>query len=220
MVRSKGGALPAGPPLRTLGFVTVTHEQETSGVPALPIRRLTVAQYDAIAAAGILEADDRIELLDGLLVEKMTKNPPHRIATRRIVDALTAIVPSGWYVDSQEPIVTSDSEPEPDGAVIAGDTGDYADANPPASAVALVVEVADDSLVRDRATKGSIYARARIPTYWIVNLADRCVEVYTDPLGEGPEAHYSTRLDHRDGAIPLTIGGATVGVVHVATVLP
>jgi Uma2 family endonuclease len=121
--------------LSTLGAATSPHESETSALPTLPIKRLTVAQYDAMAAAGILAPDDRIELLDGWLVEKMTKNPPRRIATRRTLDALTALAPAGWYVESQEPIVTGDSEPEPDVAIIVGDTGDYAASNPPASAV-------------------------------------------------------------------------------------
>ena len=188
--------------------MTVALDADTTLVPALPIRRLTVAQYDAMGAAGILTADDRVELLDGWLVEKMTKKPPHRIATRRLLEVLLAAVPSGWYVDSQEPIVTADSEPEPDAAVIRGDTGDYRGANPPASAVALVVEVADDSLARDRKTKGSIYARARIPAYWIVNVVDRCIEVYASPRGEGDDAAYATRTDHRTGTISFSLDGA------------
>ena len=187
------------------------------GVPTLPIRRLTVAQYDAMAAAGILTPEDRLELLDGWLVEKMTKKPPHRIATRRVVDALTAIVPEGWYVDSQEPIVTLDSEPEPDCAVIVGDTGDYAESNPPASAVGLVVEVSDDSLVRDRDTKGPIYARAGIPEFWIVNVVDDRLEIYTEPRGEGAEARYVRRTDHETGEVTVTLRGRVVGSIAVET---
>ncbi len=172
-----------------------------------------------MAAAGILGPDDRIELLDGLLVEKMTKKPPHRIATRRTIDALTDLVPPGWYVDAQEPIVTADSEPEPDVVVIVGDTGDYVQTNPAASAVALVVEVSDDSLARDREIKGPIYARAGIPTYWIVNLVDRCVEVYTEP-SDGRDARYGVRVDHTGGgSITVTLGGLVVGAVAVDALL-
>lgn len=199
--------------------MTATHELSNSAVPRLPIHRLTVAQYDAMAAAGILTDDDRIELLDGWLVEKMTKNPPHRIATRRTVDALSAITPAGWYVDSQEPIVTADSEPEPDVAIIVGDTGDYAETNPPAAAVGLVVEVADDSLARDRGTKGSIYARARIATYWIVNLVERRVEVYESPVGEGTDARYGKRTDFVSGEVPVVLRGAAIGAVRVDAIL-
>lgn len=171
-----------------------------SGISTDALRRLTVAQYDAMGRAGILTPDDRVELLEGLLVEKMTKNPPHRIATRRAREALEAALAAGWYVDTQEPIVTGDSEPEPDVAVIRGRTEDYRGENPPASAVGLVVEVADTTLTRDRDTKGRIYARAGIATYWIVNLVDGVVEVYTQPIGTDATARYARRVDHARGA--------------------
>lgn len=86
-------------------------------VPTEPIHRLSVAQYRGMLEAGILKSGDPVELLEGWLVQKMTKNPPHRIATRRVRVALEALAPHGWYVDAQEPIVTADSEPEPDVAI-------------------------------------------------------------------------------------------------------
>jgi hypothetical protein len=69
--------------------------------------------------AGILTDDDPVELLEGWLVPKMPKNPPHRITTRLTREALVGILPTGWYVDTQEPITTADSEPEPDVVVVA-----------------------------------------------------------------------------------------------------
>ena len=95
-----------------------------------PRGRLTVEQYHALIAQGRLHSGEPVELLEGLLVDKMTKNPPHRIATRRVRLALERIVGAGWYVDTQEPIVTADSEPEPDVAVIRGRSEDYRDENP------------------------------------------------------------------------------------------
>jgi Uma2 family endonuclease len=204
--------LRAAEAVRTLDGVSVALDSDMAAIPALPIRRLTVAQYDAMGAAGILTADDRVELLDGWLVDKMTKKPPHRIATRRALEVLLGVVPAGWYVDSHEPIVTADSEPEPDLAVLRGKIGDYSASNPPACAVVLVVEVADDSLARDRATKGSIYARARIPAYWIVNVVDRWIEVYTAPVGDGADAHYASRVDHPAGTVSFSLDGAVFGV--------
>src|SRR6476469_4194244 len=85
-----------------------------AAVPTEPIFRLTVAQYHEMIRRGILAADDPIELLEGWLITKMSKNPPHRIATKKLLRALERLIPSGWYVDSQEPITTIDSEPEPD----------------------------------------------------------------------------------------------------------
>ena len=97
-----------------------------AAVPKLPLMRLSVSQYHRMRDAGILEDGANIELLDGLLVPKMTKNPPRRLVTYLVRDALAAVVGGGWYVDSQEPVTTDDSEPEPDVCVVAGDPRDYA----------------------------------------------------------------------------------------------
>lgn len=189
--------------------------------PRVALRRLTVAQYRAMARAGILKPDDRIELLDGFLVEKMTKNPPHRIATGAAREALARVVPDGWYVDAQEPIVTADSEPEPDVSVVRGRSRDYTDTNPPAERVGLVVEIADASLVTDRVLKGSIYARAAIPAYWIVNLADRIVEVYSRPSGAGASAAYTSRVDHAAGSrVALALDDVECTAIAVEDLLP
>jgi Uma2 family endonuclease len=193
----------------------------TNPIPLGPMRRLSVDQYRRMGQAGILTADDNVELLEGFLVDKMTKNPPHRIATRKVRVALEAVIPPGWYVDTQEPIVTEDSEPEPDGAVIRGKTEDYLDENPSAAHVSLVVEVADVTLLRDRRTKSRVYARAAIASYWIVNLIDRCLEAYSDPLAGDPEPHYTSQHIYREGdSVPVTVAGSQVGSVRVADLLP
>lgn len=170
--------------------------------------------------AGILTENDSIELLDGWLVPKMTKNPPHRIATRRVRKALERIVPEGWYVDSREPITLSASEPEPDGAVIRGDSADYADRHPPAEAVALVVEVADATLEFDRTMKKTIYAEAGIPAYWIVNLIDGRLEVYANPSGPADRADYREQHDYlSDDEVPLFVDGVEVARIPVKEIL-
>jgi Uma2 family endonuclease len=189
-----------------------------SAISTDALRRLTVAQYDAMGRAGILTPDDRVELLEGLLVEKMTKNPPHRIATNRTRAALSAVLVAGWYVDTQEPIVTADSEPEPDVVIVKGRTEDYRGSNPPASSVALVIEIADTTLARDRETKARIYARAGIATYWIINLVDSIVEVYTQPIGTEATARYARRDDHARGA--QLAHAVLSGAVRVDDLLP
>lgn len=200
--------------------MSVPDEQATA-VPTEPIHRLTVAQYRRMAQEGILTPNDRVELLEGWLVEKMTKNPPHRISTRRARIALENVVPDGWYVDTQEPIVTSDSEPEPDVAVIRGRTEDYADRNPEAAYVALVVEIADATLLRDRQLKARVYARAGIPCYWILNLVDGRLEVHGDPSGPAAAPTYHSRADYgRDEVVPLFLDGIEVGRLAVADLLP
>jgi Uma2 family endonuclease len=166
---------------------------EPTTIPSDALWRLSVAQYHTMLQVGILEEGDRLELLEGILVAKMTKNPPHRISTKLIREALENITPVGWYVDSQEPITLVDSEPEPDVVIIRGKTTDYRDRHPVAADVVLVIEVADSTLERDRTSKQRIYARAGIAIYWILNLRDRQLEVYTKPLAATSEreAHYS-----------------------------
>src|SRR5262249_4264001 len=148
-----------------------------------PLYRLSVEQYHAMIRAGVLSEQDAVELLEGLLVQKMTRNPPHAIALRRTRLALEAAIPEGWMVDIQEAITLADSEPEPDLAVIQGDPREEEGRHPIPGEIELVVEVADATLSLDRNEKLRTYARARLPVYWIVNLVDRRIEVTSKPSG-------------------------------------
>ena len=185
------------------------------------IWRLSVEQYQEMIRAGILTADDPVELLEGWLVYKMPKNPPHRIATRLTQDALETIVPAGWYVDSREPITLDDSEPEPDVTIVRGETRSYRDRHPGSTDVALVVEVADATLDRDCGAKKRLYARAGIAVYWIINLAENLLEVYTGPSGPTEEPDYRQRRDYTlSDLVPVVIEGSEVGRIAVRDLLP
>lgn len=187
-------------------------------VPRDPIVRLSVEQYHEMIRAGILTADDQVELLEGWLVAKMPKKPQHRIATRLTQKALEAVVPDGWYVDAQEPITLTDSEPEPDVMIVRGATQDYHDRHPHADEIALVVEISDSTLERDRSTKKRMYARAGIPVYWIVNLVDNTCEVYNAP--SVADADYQ-QIDIYDltGTLPVVIEEREIGTVRVQDLL-
>ena len=155
-----------------------------SDVLTVPVYGLNVAQYRRMIDVGILTDDDRIELLEGWLVPKMTKKQPHSISSGSVNDVLVRIVPVGWYVAREEPFTASDiSAPEPDVMVVRGARNDYPEDARGARDVALVVEVADATLPKDRVMKKRIYARAAVPIYWLVNLPARRIEVYTDPTG-------------------------------------
>jgi Uma2 family endonuclease len=170
---------------------------------------------------GILTEDDPVELLEGLLVRKMSKNPPHSTATRKTRSALQRALPSGFYVDSQEPVMTLDSEPEPDVLILRGDETTYATRHPGPGDVPVLVEVADATLETDRLTKRRIYARAGFPVYWIVNLIDRVVEVYTQPSGPADVPTYARQDNYAaDASIPLTIDGKEITQLTVADLLP
>jgi Uma2 family endonuclease len=189
-------------------------------VPDAPIWRLSVAQYHQMVQSGILTDDDPVELLEGWLVTKMPRNPPHRLATQLLREALAGLVPSGWFVDAQEPITTTDSEPEPDVVVVRGDRRDYRERHPGPDDLGLVVEVADTTLQRDRGPKQRLYASAGIACYWIVNLAEQQIEVYSQPGGSSAEPGYAQRNDYRPGErVALLLNGTPVGAVAVEDVL-
>jgi Uma2 family endonuclease len=183
--------------------------------------RLSLEQYHDLIRQGRLTDDDPVELLDGEFVRKMPKNPPHSLATCLTRRALDGIVPAGWYVRAQEPITFGDSEPEPDVTVVRGGPRQYADHHPGPPDVALVVEVADTTLQRDRTSKKSFYAGAAVPVYWIVNLPQEQVEVYTGPSGPAAAPDYQRCLLYGTaGTVPVVIGGAQVGEPAVPDLLP
>jgi len=185
------------------------------------IWRLSVQQYHAMIQAGILTEDDPVELLEGWLVLKMPKSPSHRMVTRLLGKALERLLPADWYVDTQEPITIVDSEPEPDVVVVRGDTRQYHDRHPGSQDVALVVEVADTTLRRDRTLKKRLYAQAGIPIYWIVNLPERWFEVYTQPSGPIESPDYGRRQDFGPADwVPVIIENSEVGRIAVQELLP
>jgi Uma2 family endonuclease len=150
---------------------------------AVRTRRWTRVEYDRLIEIGIFCPGDKVELLGGQLCVSEPQNNPHATAISLGLEALQKALPPGWHVRVQLPLALDDeSEPEPDLAVVSGGPRDYVD-HP--SRPALVVEVADASVALDRAHKGGLYARARLPEYWIVNLVDRVLEVYREP---GPDA--------------------------------
>lgn len=182
--------------------------------------RISVKQYHEMIRAGIFTEDDPIELIEGSLVFKMPKNKPHIRCVRRVTKVLTQAISSEWFLQAQDPVTLSDSEPEPD-FVVLRENG-YDDLEGPATPdfVALVIEVADTSLSRDRGPKRRMYARAGVAHYWIINLVDRVIEVYENPQPNLPEPTYaSLRVMNADTsiALPPAVGGATL---NVADLLP
>ncbi len=168
------------------------------------VRRWTRSEYQLLGARGVLPESEAVELIDGQLVIAEPKSPPHTIAVELTADALRAVFGGGWFVRQQGPIALDEhSEPEPDVAVVPGGPRDYLADHP--ARPALVIEVADSSVLLDRHHKGSAYARAGLPDYWIVNLVDRQVEVYRRP-GTDAAADFGWRyLDVRTLAAGATV---------------
>lgn len=165
--------------------------------------------YDRAVAAAVFGPEDRIELIEGELVVMTPHGSRHATAIRLVNRALSRAFGEDCIVQCQLPLaIADDSEPEPDVAVVEGEIADYRDAHP--SAALLVVEVADDSLRRDRTVKRRLYARCGIPEYWIVAIPDARLEVYRHPADD----------DYRDVAVlrvgetvaPLARPAATIAV--------
>jgi Uma2 family endonuclease len=189
----------------------------TPAIPPMPVYRFSVAQYEALGNQGILRPEDRVELIRGWVVPKMTKGEPHSIACGLLIDGLLARVPAGWHLRIQDPATLEDSVPEPDGAVVRGSRRTYLAAHPGGADVGLAVEVAASSLDFDRTTKRTLYAEAGIPFYWIVNLVDTVLEVYSAPSA----GDYTAVQTYGPGEeVPLVLAGVEVCRIPVAELLP
>lgn len=183
--------------------------------------RFSVDQYHQMIAAGILTEDDRVQLLEGEIVCMTPIGPVHRYAVVAVNEALSSLIPREWKVLIQQPITLAASEPEPDLSVVRSEAALALDRHPGAADTAIIVEVADSSLPLDRNRKQAIYAAAGIPEYWIVNLAQHCIEVYRAPAAAGGRPNYSVRHEFRDAdAVPVCIAGQEVGKIAVPEIVP
>lgn len=177
-------------------------------------------RYERLVDAGILGENDRVELLDGLLVVREPQGSLHAMAVLLARTALERAFGRGYHVREEKPVALDNlSEPEPDVVVVRGGPRDYP--KHPSSPV-LVVEVADSSLAFDRVRKGGVYARAGVTDYWVVNLVDEVLEVYRDPARATSSPlgwkYASIRLLKRKASVtPLAAPRARI---RVAALLP
>lgn len=185
------------------------------------IARFSVARYQKMIETGILTNDDKVELLENYVVLKTPRNPPHDGTIDLLMAALPPLLPGGWIPRVQQTVVLSDSQPEPDFSIVRGAARSYLARHPVNTDVGLIVEVAESSLLRDQRDKARIYARGAIPFYWIVNLVDRRVEVYSQPSGPSAVPDYGDSSVYVPGDdVPLVLDSRTVAVVHVNALLP
>ncbi len=149
-------------------------------------RRFTVEEYHRMAEVGILGVDDRVELLDGEIVQMSPIGSRHAASVARLTRKLGDAARDRAIVWVQNPIrLTERSEPQPDVCLLQPRTDFYAEAHPSPGDVLLVVEVADTSVAFDRDVKLPLYARSGVPEVWIVDLAARRIHVHRDPLEDG-----------------------------------
>lgn len=156
----------------------------------LPKRRFTVAEYYRMAEAGILSPEDRVELIEGEVVEKTPIGSRHAGRVNYLADELGRALGLRALVTAQNPVRLGDiSEPEPDIAVLRRRPDYYDSRHPTPQDVLLIIEVAETSAESDRAVKGPLYARAGIPEFWLVDLTAGAVEIYRTPGLSGWQEH-------------------------------
>ena len=190
-------------------------------LPDSPIWRFTVDEYHRMIETGVLDEDDRVELIEGFVVPKMANHPPHASTAQVVSDLLRDLRISGWCVRMQLPITLDDSEPEPDIAIALGKNRDYFGRHPGPRDLGMLIEVSLSSLKLDRKRKARMYARAGIPIYWVLDVDGKTVEVMTDPDMSSSSPHYltSTIVGPPD-RVPLVLNGQHVTDIPVAELLP
>lgn len=191
-------------------------------VPALEdqLYRLTVKQYHKMIDTGVIKEGDKVELLEGWVYQKMPHHPPAAGTISVMNGVLTRRLLPGWIIRIQLPITTTDSEPEPDLIVTSGVERDYLTRHPDRNDIAIVIEVADSTVPKDRTVKTRVYALAKLPIYWLVNIPEMQIEVYTNPRG-GKNPGYRERVDFKpDDVIPFVVGGEERGPIPVRDLLP
>jgi Uma2 family endonuclease len=197
---------------------TIAPAQSSPSPPSAPpqyLHRFTVDEYERMANA--LE-DSRVELINGYVVDKMSQKPVHFWSVDVTEAALGTVIPPGWSVRREGPARIPDfDEPEPDLTVARGSREAYRTRHPEPADIGLLVEVSDTSLERDRGQQLLAYARGQIPVYWIINLVDRQIEVYSNPA----TGTYSSRIDYKPGQeVPVIIDGVEVGRIAVTSCVP
>ena len=166
-----------------------------------PKRLISIDDYHRMAADGLFAEDDRVELIDGEIVEMTAIGNPHASGVRRLADHLSTSLGRGVLVDVQNPLLLGDwSEPQPDLTVLPRRDDYYLSAAPTALDALLVVEIADSSVAYDRKVKSHLYARHEIREFWLLDLPGKVLEIYRRP---GPDGYREVRRLRRGDSIAL-----------------
>jgi Uma2 family endonuclease len=153
-----------------------------SVVSEISLRLWSVDEYHRIIEAGILTVEDKVELLEGKIVQMSPQDPPHASTTQWAGNYLARLLGDRAFIRNQLPItIPPDSEPEPDIAVVRVDRRAYFDHHPMPEEIFLLIEIADSTLMKDRQQKVKTYAKANISEYWVVDVNKRQVYIFRQP---------------------------------------
>ncbi|HEU5116285.1 MAG TPA: Uma2 family endonuclease [Isosphaeraceae bacterium] len=204
--------------MQTQAPVTIT------GDPVYENRHpITVEEYFQIINSGALGPEPKVELIEGVIVDKMTKNNPHIIATDLVQILFGRLMPAGYYSSMGNPVIIKarNSVPEPDAVVARGNPRDIRSQGRLPESTALAVEVADTSYALDRNRKSQLYASAGIPIFWLLDLNRRRLEVFSNPTGQDDQARYEkTDLFEEKQEAPFVLDGQEIGRFAISEILP
>jgi Uma2 family endonuclease len=185
------------------------------------LHRFSVADYHRMIELGILGVDEPLELLCGSVFRQLGQGAGHDAAVEAVGSVLRRLLPPGWRVRFRSALTTQDSEPRPDLIVVCGEPRAYVCRHPGPHEIALVVEVAAASLDLARRNKARVYGGAGIAGYWIVNLVDRQLEVFTQPSGPDPQPAYrQVQTYSPQDKVPLVVDGQVVATLDVKDLFP
>lgn len=180
---------------------------------AQDLRLITVAEYHQMAAAGILAADEQVELLAGHIIQKMPKGPAHSAFCKRLEKVLEHRLGDQILVRLQDPVQLDPlSEPEPDIAIVQPRDDFYIAAHPTPDEVYWLIEIADTTLKRDLGLKAGLYAAAGIKDYWVLNLATQQLHVFRDPQPDGYQRQ--TIMQNQQTVAPLRFPDCVISVAE------
>ncbi|MBI3932799.1 MAG: Uma2 family endonuclease [Acidobacteria bacterium] len=204
--------MTSGRPLETVTAEPIT----PASAPPFRQRRLTVDEYHRMTEAGILNEDDHVEMVEGLLVAMTPQGRSHAVIIQRLTALLVRALPETYGVLPQLPLTLGGhSEPEPDMAVVDAREAEATGHHP--HTALLVVEIAGDSLRYDRTIKAALYAEAGIPEYWIFDVEARRVEVRRDPDVEARRYRTLVTLGPEDTLVCGSLAGVSI---PLATLIP
>ena len=185
--------------MSTVQDAPATAPVTTSEVVAPTPFSFTAEAFRKMIAADVFADDERVELWEGQVCEKMAKKVPHANTSMILGHALSQRLPAGWFLTAETPVELGPKfTPLPDYCALRGLPKDYLGRHPGPADVGLVIELSDSSLRFDSTTKLASYAEAGVPVYWVVNLVKNIVQTYADPIPA--ERRYTQRSDLRGRA--------------------
>ncbi len=172
----------------SIAYETIERRATSSSTPRTR-HRFSLQDYEQMIEFRILEESDRVELIRGEIVDKMTISEPHATCVKKLNHLFSGMLAGRAVVGIQDPVVVVESRPEPDVSLLIPRDDFYLGSTPCVDDVLLLIEVADSSLEYDRTEKLSLYAEAGVCEYWIANVKQQCVEVYRNPQSNGTYAN-------------------------------